>query len=96
MHLNLRSNTCECEISFYLELALVPAGLLVQLDDRVLLQVLVQLHCSCQALFKSQQLKLIHEGIKGFNETALPHRVGPKSKKLSDQQITLDPTGSIQ
>merc|ERR1719305_1966585 len=37
-------------LEVHLELALVLAGLLVQLDDGVLLQVLVQLHCCCQAL----------------------------------------------
>ena len=38
----------------HLELFLVLACLLVQLDDGVLLQVLVQLHRSCQTLWESQ------------------------------------------
>ena len=61
----------------HLELALVLASLLVQLDDGVLLQILVQLHCSCQALLESKQTKEIHEGIK-INQG--DH--GPRLKKI--------------
>ena len=59
------SNPANKDKTLHLELALILASLLVKLDDRVLLQVLVQLHCSCKPLQTSWMqccvLKRAHE-----------------------------------